>query len=44
MEIVFATNNLNKIEEVRALLPSSITILSLQDINCNEELPENGDT
>ena len=44
MKIVFATNNLNKIEEVRALLPSSITILSLQDINCNEELPENGDT
>lgn len=44
MNIVFATNNPNKLAEVRALLPSEITVLSLQDINCNEELPENGDT
>jgi len=44
MDIVFATNNLNKLAEVRALLPSSINVLSLQDIDCNEELPENGDT
>lgn len=44
MKIVFATNNPNKLAEVRALLPSEIKVLSLQDINCNEELPENGDT
>lgn len=44
MNIVFATNNPNKLAEVRALLPSEIKVLSLQDINCNEELPENGDT
>lgn len=44
MNIVFATNNPNKLAEVRALLPSEINVLSLKDINCNEELPENGDT
>jgi XTP/dITP diphosphohydrolase len=44
MNIVFATNNPNKLAEVRALLPSEIKVLSLQDIHCNEELPENGDT
>lgn len=40
MKLVFATNNLNKIKEVQALLPSTITLLSLKDINCNEDIPE----
>ena len=40
MQIVFATNNLNKLSEIRALLPSGIEILGLKDINCKEELPE----
>ena len=40
MKLVFATNNLNKLSEIRGLMPSSIEILSLKDINCNEELPE----
>ena len=40
MKIVFATNNLNKLSEIRALVPCSIEILSLSDINCYEELPE----
>ena len=44
MKIVFATNNPNKLAEVKALLPAGIEILSLQDINCKEELPENSDT
>jgi len=44
MKLVFATNNLNKLAEIRMLLPSSIELLSLKDINCNEELPETSDT
>ena len=44
MEIVFATNNLNKLSEIRLLLPSTITLLSLQDINCKDDLPETGNT
>ena len=28
-------------EEVRAILPENLEILSLKDISCNEELPEN---
>ena len=44
MKLVFATNNPNKLAEIRMLVPSSIEILSLKDINCNEELPETSDT
>ena len=44
MELVFATNNLNKLFEIRSLLPESIRILSLTDINCTEELLEEQDT
>ena len=40
MKIVFATNNLNKLKEVQALLPSSISLLSLKDIGCDEDIPE----
>jgi len=44
MELVFATNNKHKIEEVQQLLPTGISLLSLQDIGCTEELPETGNT
>ena len=44
MEIVFATNNLNKLSEIRSLVPNSIKILGLQDINCYEQLPETNPT
>ncbi len=40
MELVFATNNQNKIKEVQSLIPSYITILSLKDIGCLEDIPE----
>ena len=40
MQLVFATNNHNKIKEVQALIPSHIALLSLQDIGCFEEVPE----
>ena len=44
MQLVFASNNKNKIQEIQQLLPSSIEILSLEDIGCTEEIPETADT
>jgi len=44
MKLVFATNNANKLSEIRSLLPAGIEILSLKDINCNEQLPETNPT
>ncbi|NJB71994.1 XTP/dITP diphosphohydrolase [Saonia flava] len=44
MKLVFATHNFNKLNEVRLLLPKSIILLSLTDIDCNEEIPETGET
>ncbi|MBP1841544.1 non-canonical purine NTP diphosphatase [Formosa algae] len=40
MKLVFATNNQNKIKEVQSLIPSHITLLSLADIKCFEDIPE----
>jgi len=40
MQLVFATNNLNKINEVQTLLPKNIKLLSLKDIGCFEDIPE----
>ena len=44
MQLVFASNNKNKIKEIQLLLPSTIQLLSLEDIGCNEEIPETADT
>jgi XTP/dITP diphosphohydrolase len=44
MKLVFATNNKNKIKEIKTLLSSSIELLSLENINCLEEIPETSDT
>jgi XTP/dITP diphosphohydrolase len=44
MKLVFATNNSNKLAELQALFPPGIEVLSLKDINCNEELPETNPT
>jgi XTP/dITP diphosphohydrolase len=44
MRICFATNNQHKIDEVTAAMPPEISIVSLQDIGCFEELPETSDT
>jgi len=41
MEIIFATNNLNKIREINNVLGKSFTLLSLQDIKMDEDIPEN---
>lgn len=44
MKLVFATNNRHKLEEVRAILGNSIQVLSLNDINCHDEIPETAET
>ena len=41
MKIVFATNNQNKLQEIKSLVPNNINIISLNDIECHDELPEN---
>jgi XTP/dITP diphosphohydrolase len=42
--IVFATNNEHKLRELRQILNGEFTLLSLEDIGCNEEIPETGTT
>lgn len=44
MKLVFASNNANKITEIRAMLPDDIEILSLADIGCDEDIPETAAT
>ena len=41
MEIVFASNNLNKIREINNVLGNSFKLLSLGDIGMEEDIPEN---
>ena len=40
IQIVFATNNKNKLKEVQAQLPEEIKLISLKDIGCYEDIPE----
>jgi XTP/dITP diphosphohydrolase len=40
MELVFATNNKHKLEELQALLGDECKLLSLNDIGCRDEIPE----
>lgn len=44
MQLVFASNNANKIKEIQLLLPENIQVLSLTDIDCFDEIPETADT
>ena len=44
MKLVFATNNKNKLSEIRDILGKDIEVLSLKDINCNVDIPETADT
>lgn len=41
-QFVFATNNLHKLQEVRAILGNDFDVLSLQDIHCLVDIPETG--
>lgn len=44
MEIIFATNNENKTKEIRNILGNSFSLLSLNDLNISEDIPENEPT
>ena len=44
MKLVFATNNRHKLEEVRTILGNKIEVLSLNDIDCHDDIPETADT
>ena len=40
MKLVFASNNKNKIQEIQALVPNTIQIVSLEEIGCFEDIPD----
>ncbi len=40
MELVFATNNAHKLQEIRKMLNNRFRILNLEEIGCREEIPE----
>ena len=42
MQIVFASANKNKIQEISALIPSTYKLVSLEDIGITEDIPETG--
>ncbi len=44
MKLVFATHNPNKLKEIQAIVPDYITLVSLKDIGCFEDIPETANT
>lgn len=44
IELVFATNNAHKLEEVQAIVGNKFKLLSLADIDCHDDIPETGVT
>lgn len=44
LKIVFATNNQNKLAEIKDIVGDSCQVVSLKDINCNVDIPETGTT
>lgn len=44
MRLVFATNNKHKLQEVRDIVGDRVEVLSLSDIDCNDDIPETADT
>ena len=43
-ELVMATNNAHKLEEIRQILGSDFTVKGLRDIGCTVDIPETSDT
>ncbi len=43
-KLVFATNNVNKLRELREIVGENFDIVSLHDIGCHEDLPETSKT
>jgi len=44
MQLIFATHNKNKVKEVKSLIPNTINVLSLDDINLLNEIEETSTT
>lgn len=44
MKLIFATGNQHKLMEVKKMMPSHIELLSLKEINFNEDIEETGKT
>ena len=44
MDLIFASHNENKVNEIRAVFPEDIRVLSLNDLNFHEEIEETGST
>lgn len=44
LELVFATNNAHKLEEVQAIIGSKFNLRSLAEIDCYDDIPETGVT
>ena len=44
MKIIFASHNQGKVKELKKLLSSKYTLLSLNDIGCNDQIEEKGAT
>ena len=44
MKIVFASNNKNKVREIQNQVPTTIQVVTLEEIGCTEDIPETADT
>lgn len=44
MELIIATNNAHKVEEIKAILPEQFKVSSLKEVGILEEIPEEQDT
>jgi XTP/dITP diphosphohydrolase len=43
-ELIFATNNLHKLKEISDIIGDEFQIISLAEIGCNEDIPEDSET
>ena len=44
MNLVLASANTHKVEEIKALLPSGFSLITMKEAGINEDIPEPGDT
>lgn len=44
MNLVFATQNLHKAAEIQKMMPSGIRVLTLNDLQCDDDIAETADT
>ena len=43
-QLVFATNNAHKLDEVRKILGNTFDVLGMEQIGCHDDIPETADT